>query len=294
MKTSTHYPLFILHWNRPAECLETIARFSKQSLSTAITVIDNNSQTKHIKELEDNLSKDVNLLKLSTNKGWGAAFNVVLSDWLARDDAEYCFIAAHDAQPGKQCLSKLIHVLEENLRIGIAAPMYSDENTLPVFSPLRGLRYPEIDHSLLSQSFVESPTPHGTLMAFRKACLSEIGLFDEDFFAYGDEFDLGLRAGKKDWKVALVPEARVTNPDSWTPGEIKTYLFARNSLLLSEKHGGKLTALLRALLMLTNALRLTLLPALRKNAYYDSNFLSLRLQAVYDYIRGHRGAPKGL
>ena len=36
--------------------------------------------------------------------------------------------------------------------------------------------------------------PHGTLMLLRRSCLDEVGVFDERFFSYCEEADLGLRA----------------------------------------------------------------------------------------------------
>ena len=55
--------------------------------------------------------------------------------------------------------------------------------------------------------------PHGTLLLARRACLEDIGLFDERYFAYCEEADLGLRARGRRWEVGLVRGARVTNPD---------------------------------------------------------------------------------
>jgi GT2 family glycosyltransferase len=37
--------------------------------------------------------------------------------------------------------------------------------------------------------------------------LEQIGLFDEDYFAYNEEFDVALRAQLAGWKCAYVPEA---------------------------------------------------------------------------------------
>ena len=50
---------------------------------------------------------------------------------------------------------------------------------------------------------------HGASAFYRKAMLDEIGLFDEDYFAYNEEFDLALRAQLCGWKCVYVPEAVV-------------------------------------------------------------------------------------
>ncbi len=53
--------------------------------------------------------------------------------------------------------------------------------------------------------------PHGTLMLLRRACLDEVGVFDERYFSYCEEADLALRARRAGWKVGLVRGARVQN-----------------------------------------------------------------------------------
>jgi GT2 family glycosyltransferase len=49
----------------------------------------------------------------------------------------------------------------------------------------------------------------GACMMLRRAMLDQIGLLDETFFLYGEDLDLCYRAGKADWKVYYLPEARI-------------------------------------------------------------------------------------
>ena len=44
---------------------------------------------------------------------------------------------------------------------------------------------------------------------YRKRMLDEIGGFDEDFFAYGDDAELGLRARIAGWRCWYTPRAVV-------------------------------------------------------------------------------------
>lgn len=48
-------PVYILHWNRPQECLRAVESFLAQGLSLKITVIDNASQPDLLKTLSDGL-----------------------------------------------------------------------------------------------------------------------------------------------------------------------------------------------------------------------------------------------
>ena len=66
-------------------------------------------------------------------------------------------------------------------------------------------------------------------MLVRRQCLDEIGLFDQRYFAYGDEHDLGARAVRHGWKVVLVWGSIVTNPATRTEnsGEVTCLLVTR-------------------------------------------------------------------
>jgi GT2 family glycosyltransferase len=45
---------------------------------------------------------------------------------------------------------------------------------------------------------------HGTLILFRRDWLKQTGLFDERYFAHGNEYNLVLRAHKEGWKVVIL------------------------------------------------------------------------------------------
>jgi GT2 family glycosyltransferase len=231
LETDIPIPVFIPHWNRPNECLKTVQCFLNQDLPLEISVIDNASDFTHFKTLSDRLPPNVNLIKLEENKGWGGGLNGVLSKWLASEaSAPYCFVSAHDAIPQGNCLQMLLASMQNDPRLGIACPEYGTPSLLK-FSPIRCSYFVPVPPRSIGTVELMN-IPHGTLTLYRKQCLTEIGLFDERYFAYGDEYDLGLRAQRYHWKVAIVWGAVVINPGSWTPNLMKHYLIPRNSLLL--------------------------------------------------------------
>ncbi len=66
---------------------------------------------------------------------------------------------------------------------------------------------------------------------YRKKMLDEIGLFDDDFFAFYEDADLAWRAHDAGWKTIFVSDARVYHTHGASFGKIsprKTYLLARN------------------------------------------------------------------
>ncbi|MEP6685895.1 MAG: glycosyltransferase family 2 protein [Verrucomicrobiota bacterium] len=277
--------LFVVHWNRPAECVGTVQSLLAQGINLRVTVIDNHSSPEALCVLRSGLDPGIEILKLAENKGWGPALNVALQQWLSAGGSPWCFISAHDAVPAPDCLSLLLQAAENDERVGIACPQYPDE-TVARFSARRGVYQ---DHGTpLSRGAPQMvDVPHGTLMLVKRTCLAEIGLFDERYFAYGDEHELGVRAVRRGWKVALVWGAIVTNPGTWTASPLRSYLFTRNSLLLVHDYCGKLPAFVRAILILVNTLRLLIFSPPRAFAFSPK----ARLRAVWDYAVGRHGRP---
>jgi len=69
--------------------------------------------------------------------------------------------------------------------------------------------------------------------------LDEIGLFDESFFLYCEDTDLGLRARWAAWECLYVPDAAVEHRYSHSAGKasgLKAYYVERNRLYLAVKN----------------------------------------------------------
>jgi hypothetical protein len=73
---------------------------------------------------------------------------------------------------------------------------------------------------------------------YKRAMLDEIGGFDEDFFAYADDAELGLRARIAGWRCLYVPGAVVRHHRGATLGlgsGRRLELIERNRVLLAAK-----------------------------------------------------------
>ncbi len=73
---------------------------------------------------------------------------------------------------------------------------------------------------------------------YKRAMLDEIGGFDEDFFAYGDDAELGLRGRIAGWRCLYVPGAVVRHHRGATLGlgsARRLELIERNRVLLAAK-----------------------------------------------------------
>ena len=277
--------LFVVHWNRPLECAATVTEFKKQCPELRTLVLDNNSKSQAIESLQTQLEPPIELVRLPENKGWGQALNIALRRWLGNETSAFCFISAHDARPAPGCIARLLAAMNADPQIGIACPEYSD-GSVPRLSSWHGVAQ-KIAPPLAPGSVRAIDVPHGTLMLVRRDCLAQTGLFDERYFAYGDEHELGARAGRRGWKIALVGGALVANPETSTPSELRSYLFTRNSLLLVHDYFGRRAAWRRAALILLNTVRLFLRS--RRGEFAFS--ARARWRGCRDFFLGRFGPP---
>jgi GT2 family glycosyltransferase len=81
--------------------------------------------------------------------------------------------------------------------------------------------------------------PDGCAALYHRDLLRETGGFDEAFFAYGDDADLGMRARLLGWRAWYAPDAVVYHRHSATSGAyspLKVMLVERNRILLAVKN----------------------------------------------------------
>jgi GT2 family glycosyltransferase len=81
--------------------------------------------------------------------------------------------------------------------------------------------------------------PDACAALYHRKLLEDTGGFDESFFAFGDDADLGMRARLLGWKAWYVPTAVVHHRHSATAGaysRLKVMLVERNRLLLAIKN----------------------------------------------------------
>jgi len=85
----------------------------------------------------------------------------------------------------------------------------------------------------------EALLPSGSAAFYRREMLEEIGLFDEAFFLYCEDTDLGLRARWAAWECLYVPDAVVEHRYSHSAGHasaLKAYYVERNRLFVAVKN----------------------------------------------------------
>jgi GT2 family glycosyltransferase len=81
--------------------------------------------------------------------------------------------------------------------------------------------------------------PSASAALYRREMLEDIGLFDEDFFLYCEDTDLGLRGRRNGWRCRYAPQAVVDHHYSQSSGAVsalKAWYVERNRLWVLAKN----------------------------------------------------------
>ncbi len=236
----------IVNWNRQsllAACLESLTR--PQRADFEVIVVDNGSTDDSVAYLERFVTGSPFPLRWicnRENRGFCAANN----QGIAAARGEYVALLNNDAEAEPHWLGHLLAAFDEP-GVGMAASkilVYEDPRRIDKVGHLvypdgqnRGRGTGELDRGQYD-AIEEVLWPDGCACMYRKAMLDEIGGFDEDLFAYGDDAELGLRARIAGWHCLYMPQAVVRHHRGATLGRLhprRLTLIERNRVLLAVK-----------------------------------------------------------
>jgi GT2 family glycosyltransferase len=183
------------------------------------------------------------------NEGFGAAANLGVRLALESGARAVLFLN-NDATLQAGCLQRLAAVLAANPRVGAIGPRVlragSDEiwaaggvvASGPNLSVLRGHGRP--DGAAWEETVAVDYVP-GCALLVRSTTLEEVGLFDEGYFAYLEDVDLGVRIGAAGWSQLCVGDVACEHAGSSATGGGYTpqrkYLNALGSWRFLRAHG---------------------------------------------------------
>jgi GT2 family glycosyltransferase len=216
-------------WNAEEDLRACLDSLLAQSLEAHIIVVDNGSTDGSVALLERHYPT-LEIIKHDENKGYAGGVNPGFKRAIEMG-ATYAAPFNNDAVADKDWLRSLVDHLDKNPTVGIAACKLlsadgSHIDSTGDYYTNWGLPYPrgrgETDltkYDTTTEIFGAS----GGASLYRVKMLKEIGLFDEDFFAYYEDIDLSFRAQLSDWKVAYVPASVVYHETSTTGRKIKGF-----------------------------------------------------------------------
>jgi GT2 family glycosyltransferase len=235
----------IVNWNGKhllAECLDSLG--AQDVNDVEIVLVDNGSDDGSASFVRERYPA-VKVLNLPENKGFAGGNNA----GIGIATGKYIALLNNDTKADPAWLANLLREAEPSPPdVGMWAckilsydhPDIIDNVGLLLYSDGlgRGKGRLEKDQGQFDLPG-EALFPSGCAGLYRKKMLDEIGLFDEEFFAYADDVDIGLRARLAGWKCLYVPSARVyhkysSSSSAYSP--FKALLVERNRIWVLLKY----------------------------------------------------------
>jgi len=257
--------IVIVSWNVRQDliqCLESLYKYPASGTSEVI-VIDNASTDGTIDAIATKFPQAIVIVN-NRNSGFAAANN----QGIERAQGKYILLLNPDTTVHSGSLDILIRFMNENEDVGICGPQLLNKDgtiqpSVRCFPTFRGalyrhtvLRYLRIFRKeykkWLMKDFdcktgIEVDQVMGAALLVRKAVVDGIGIMDETFFMYYEEVDLCYRAKQGGWKVAFVPDAKITHLAGKSSGQIpveKRMMMLASLIKFFRKHRGKNTTAL--------------------------------------------------
>ena len=222
--------------SRLLECVESLERQTRRDFE--VVIVDNSGKGL----VRRTAAANARVIENSRNLGFGAAIN----QGVRASASPYVATLNDDAVAHPKWLEALVCALEKRPDAGMGASQvrFFGENRLDsagmlvcadASSKQRGHGKPPEDFPVLEETLF----PSGSAALYRRTMLEQIGGFDDAFFLYCEDTDLGLRARWAGWKCLYVPEAVVEHHYSHSAGKasaLKAYHVERNRLFVLVKN----------------------------------------------------------
>jgi len=232
----------VVNWNRKELLRACLASLARQRRVEHETIVVDNGSSDGSAEMADG-EFGARVIRNSDNRGFCAANN----QGIAAARGEFVALLNNDAEAEPEWLAELERVCLARPDVGMAASkvlVWEDPSRIDKAGHLmfpdgqnRGRGSGQLDQGQFDRE-EEVLWPDGCAAMYRKAMLDRIGGFDEDFFAYGDDAELGLRARIAGWGCTYAPRAVVRHHRGATLGKDSGWrlqLIERNRVLLAVK-----------------------------------------------------------
>ena len=217
----------IPNWNGKEYIGKCIDSLLNQSLRPRIIVVENGSVDGSLEYLEEHYP-EVELVVNKKNLGFAGGVNSGIRKVM---NGDYIALFNNDAVADKDWLEELVNVMDSSKKTGIATSKILDQGGKTIDSTgdmftVWGLPYPRGRGELVTEKYDGETNVFagsGGASIYRVSMLKEIGLFDEDFFAYYEDVDVSFRAQLAGWKVKYVPSAIVYHQIGATSKKVKGF-----------------------------------------------------------------------
>ncbi len=260
--------VIVLSWNGREDterCLEALATVTEPPVR--VVCVDNGSIDGSVEAVRDR-HPETHLIENGRNLGFAGGCNVGIR-WALEQGAAWVVLVNNDAVVAPDAIAGFAAAAEQRPDAGmLAGKLYlADRPDRIWYAGQRFLAWLGYSGRHRGEGRRDRPRyasvrptdrANGALMAVSRAAIDQIGLLDEELFAYVEDVDYSLRARVAGFEVLFVPRARAWHRvGSSTAGAAhSSYYGTRNMVVICERHRplpAPLSVLRRGVILVTFA-----------------------------------------
>ncbi len=239
-------------WNRKTDVLACVAALLESDYENArVVVVDNGSVDGTADALDERFGDSIVVLRNRENRGYAGGNNVGIR-WAMERDAKYVCLVNNDAQAPRDYVSSLVAVAEDDPTIGaLGCRNLELEDPTRLWGAYGALTYGPFVVRMEGQGQADAVewrvrkdvdwvVGNGSL--WRCAAIAEVGLLDEDLFAYHDDVDWSVRFRRAGYRVCYAGDIAIHHRGGGTSDPREEHFFplpyflGRNGILFVRKH----------------------------------------------------------
>lgn len=222
------------------ECSDSLHKLNYPASRIEIIMVDNCSKDDSVEYVRRYYPK-VKIIQNDINN-YCRANNLGIKE----AGGDYIALVNNDTKATEDWLIELIKLIEQDAYIGAVGSkiLFMDgriqsvgHQEHPNFYWIGGEGFKEEDKGQYDQ-IKEVTSLCGSSVIYRRGCLEDVGLLDEDFNMYLEDVEMGIRCRKKGWKLKFCPTSVIYHELHGTIGSQDRALYhkEKNRLLLVAKH----------------------------------------------------------
>ncbi len=242
------------------DCLDSIEKLSVNNFKLSVVVVDNASEKEFATENKYN-NFELFVLRNEKNLGFSGGQNTGI-DFSIRNGADFVLILNNDTILDKDLVEELLKPFADD-KVGAVVPKiyfakgheyhkdrYKEQELGKVIWYAGGfmdwanvigkhIGVDEVDKGQFSE-INETEIPTGCCMMLSREVLEKSSFFDERFFLYYEDADLGMRIKKLGYKITFNPRAILWHLNAAATGgsgsSLQDYYISRNRMLFGFKY----------------------------------------------------------